>query len=79
MMKVLTCRFVNTRKRFLAPIISEIQHHYGRRSLDSIKTKQDLYKLLNELRKVTSSEICNMQWMNAFLDDENGYWTDEEA
>ena len=72
-------RFVNTRKRFLSPIISYIQQMYSPQQLDTIKTKRDLYNLLVKISRECNPQTCNIQWITSFLTDENCCWDDEDA
>ena len=71
-------RFVNTRKRFLTPIITEIQRTYGTRKFDAIQTKRDLYELLREMMKDPGGHAYNVQWIASFLSDSNCGWFDNE-
>ena len=75
----LMSRFVNTRKRFLSPILSYIQQLYTSQQLDVIKTKRDLYNLLVKISREGNAQICNIRWINSFLTDENCCWDDEDA
>ena len=69
-------RFVNTRKRFLTPIITEIQRRYGNERLDMIKTKRDLYNLLRELSRDGNGTNYSLQWVTSFLAETN-CWMDD--
>ena len=72
-------RFVNTRKRFLTPIIAEIQRVYGAKKFDMIQTKRDLYDLLKELMKDPTNRSYNLQWIASFLADTNCCWFDNDC
>ena len=67
---------MNTRKRFLTPIIAEIQRIYGAKKFDLIQTKRDLLK---ELMKDSTNRSYNVQWIASFLADTNCCWFDNDS
>lgn len=70
--------FVNTRKRFLTPIIAEIQKKYGNSRIDSIKSKMDLYNLLKDISREGNDANFSVQWITSFLGDANCCWFDDK-
>ena len=70
---------MNTRKRFLTPIIAEIQRIYGAKKFDLIQTKRDLYDLLKELMKDSTNRSYNVHWIASFLADTNCCWFDNDS
>ena len=69
--------FVNTRKRFLTPIIADVQRAYGGNRSDSVVTKRDLYTLLADLVRDKTKQCSCPSWISSFLSDSSYSWFDE--
>ncbi|KAK8830605.1 hypothetical protein WA577_004335, partial [Blastocystis sp. JDR] len=67
--------FVNTRKRFLTPIMSDIRQVLGSERMKGVETKLDLYLLLKELAAAQPKKPCT-SWITAFLADDSYGWFD---
>ena len=69
--------FVNTRKRFLTPIMSDIRQVLGSDRMKGVETKLDLYLLLKELAAAQPKKPCT-SWITAFLMDDSYGWFDRQ-
>ena len=67
--------FVNTRKRFLTPIMGEIRQVFGSDRMKDVERKMDLYVLLQELATVEPKQPFT-SWITAFLSDTSYGWFD---
>lgn len=68
--------FVNTRKRFLTPIMSDLHQKYGSKKIEVILTKPQLYAVLKDLLSDKVSRSYT-PWLTAFLSDPCFCWLDE--
>lgn len=69
--------FVNTRKRFLTPIMSDIRQVLGSERMKGVETKLDLYLLLKELAAAQPKKPCT-SWITSFLADDSYGWFDAQ-